>query len=157
MLSEGGIRVPMIISWPKKITTPQVIHEPVISLDFAPTILAAAGIAPDKILDGVSLIPLLSGEVATLPKRDLRWRFEKHAAIRAGDWKYYTISEEREMLFNLRTDTEEKHNLIKENPEMAKELKTRLSSWTNELQPPGMPSGSLSPAQVRAYDYYFGK
>ncbi len=61
MLADGGIRVPMIISWPKKITKPRTISEPVISLDFAPTILAAAGIAPDKVLDGVNLMPLLSG------------------------------------------------------------------------------------------------
>lgn len=157
MLSEGGIRIPMIISWPKKITKPQVITEPVISLDFVPTILAAAGIAPDKILDGVNLIPLLSGETATLPPRDLHWRFWNQAAIRSGDWKYLMNAGGREMLFNVRADKEEKNNLIAKNPEKAQELKKGLTSWTNDLQPPGMPSGKLSSGEVGWYDYYFGK
>lgn len=157
MLAEGGIRVPLIISWPKKITTPRVISEPVISLDFAPTILAGAGIVPDKILDGVNLIPLLSGEQATLPKRDLHWRFWNQAAIRSGDWKYLMNAGGRELLFNIRTDKEEKNNLIKENPEKAQELKKNLSSWSNELQPPGMPSKKINTQEINWYNYYFGK
>lgn len=157
MLAEGGIRVPLIISWPKKITTPRVINEPVITLDFAPTILAAAGMAPDKILDGVSLIPLLSGEVTTLPKREIYWRFWNQAAARSGDWKYVMNSGGREMLFNIRADKEEKNNLISKNPEMVEGLKKSLSSWTNELQPPGMPSNKIKAQEIGWYNYYFGK
>ncbi len=61
------------------------------------------------------------------------------------------------MLFNIRADASEKHNLIKENPEIAQGLKKHLTPWANELQPPGMPSGKMTMGEIRNYDYYFGK
>lgn len=157
MLAEGGIRVPMIISWPRHVRKGSVIDEPVINLDFAATAIAAAGLPADPALDGVNLLPFLSGSKPALPLRNLYWRFWNQAAVRAGDWKYLTHGDGTEMLFNLRADKEEKHNLISVNPERAAGLKQRLTSWTKELRPTGMPAPPLDAQETSWYRHYFEK
>ncbi|MEZ5305019.1 MAG: sulfatase, partial [Verrucomicrobiales bacterium] len=96
-LYEGGIRVPLIVRWPGKVTPGALSAEPVISTDFYATLLDAAGVKPDPELpaDGESLVPLLAGEGK--PKRDaLFWHYPNFAfhqgnrlgsAIRMGDFK----------------------------------------------------------------------
>ncbi|MEJ2050804.1 MAG: sulfatase, partial [Calditrichota bacterium] len=62
MIYEGGIRVPLIVRWPGRISSGTVCKVPVIGLDFYPTILEMAGVdLPDQVLDGESLVPLLRG------------------------------------------------------------------------------------------------
>ena len=114
MVAEGGIRVPMIWSWPARLPRGATVHEPVISLDMTASALAAA--LPGDLsheLDGVDLVPWLSGSVSEMPRRDLFWRFWNQSAIRRGDWKYILIGDGREMLFNLRQDRGERQNLVK--------------------------------------------
>src|SRR5258707_11639565 len=85
---EGGIRVPFIISWPGHVK-PGVFEQPAIQLDLHTTALAAAGVEvkPDWKLDGVNLLPFLSGENAGVPHDVLYWRFGEQMALRAGDFK----------------------------------------------------------------------
>lgn len=73
---EGGIRVPTIVYWPGH-ETPEVIHEPVISTDFYPTLLEMAGLKsiPDQHVDGVSLMPLLQNEDVNLQREALYWHY----------------------------------------------------------------------------------
>ena len=100
MLAEGGIRVPMIWSWPASLPRGVVFRDPMITLDIHASVLAAAGLPPDRASDGINLLPRLTGQAKAPPKRELYWRFWNQAAIRSGDWKFLRAGE-REMLFNL--------------------------------------------------------
>jgi len=156
MLTEGGVRVPFLVSWKGTLPAGKVYAEPVSTLDIAATAVAAAGLPPEKKLDGVDLIPFLSGQAAGIPHKALFWRFWDQAAIRAGKWKYILLSHEAEYLFDLSTDAQETQNLIKENPAVAAGLKSQLEDWTQQLAPPGLP---IDPANIQErpwYEHYLG-
>jgi arylsulfatase A-like enzyme len=91
MLLEGGIRVPMCMRWPGHIAKGTTIEDPVISLDFAPTFLAASGgvVDPAWQLDGVNLLPRLTGAVAKLEDRAIYWRQGRERAVRIGKHKLH--------------------------------------------------------------------
>jgi arylsulfatase A-like enzyme len=89
---EGGIRVPMAMRLPGKIKPGSTIDTPVITLDWLPTFVELAGGKPDPAwkLDGLSLVPLISGNPESFPKRSLHWRTNGKTgpiALRDGDWK----------------------------------------------------------------------
>ena len=139
---EGGIRVPMLVNWPKKIR-PSVYENPVIQLDLHATALAAAGIniSPDWKLDGVNLLPYLSGENHAEPHSALYWRFGEQMAIRAGDWKLvrYDLNADSSTgrrqgvsdikLYNLATDIHEDIDLSRQHPEKVRELQGNWNTW----------------------------
>ena len=152
MLTEGGIRTPFAVYWKGMIPGAQTYTHPVISLDVAATANALAGLPHDPVLDGVNLIPYLTGKNTQAPHERLYWRWLGQAVVRKGNWKYL-IGSGREYLFNLAVDKEEKHNLLKEHPEMAHQLRADLKSWSQTLQPPGLPNQNR-PASSRFYDYY---
>jgi N-sulfoglucosamine sulfohydrolase len=86
-LYDGGTRVPLAIRWPARIRAGRVVDAFVSLTDLAPTMLAAAGLAPDPAMTGQSLIPLLNGE----PQRDRDRVYverERHAQVRAGNLGY---------------------------------------------------------------------
>ena len=167
MLSEGGMHVPFVVSWPGTIPPGQVYHHPISALDVAAT---AAAIAYDGLprpshgdslsmrpkptdFDGVNLIPYLTGKKTTPPHEVLTWRWIAQSAIREGNWKLLRGGE-REYLYNLEADLEEKHNLAEKHPEIATRLRTKLSTWANELDPPGLASGEMSTAATGYFDFY---
>src|SRR5688500_2379028 len=86
---EGGIRVPFIISWKGHLAAGTTDARPIIQLDVLPTALAAAGVEPrlDWKLDGVNLLPFLTGKAVGTPHDALYWRLGGMMAIRKGDWK----------------------------------------------------------------------
>jgi arylsulfatase A-like enzyme len=157
MVAEGGIRVPMIWSWPKQLPAGVTIHQPVISLDMTASAIAAAGVEIDSEsnLDGVNLIPWLSGKQAEAPQRSLFWRFWSQSAIRNGDWKFIVTGDGREMLFNVRDDKEEQHNLHLKHADRVARLKSELREWTAQLRPKGLPSEPLNAQEIGWYDHYF--
>ncbi len=90
-LHEGGIRVPGIVRWPGRVEPGSVSDEPVGGVDWLPTLCEVAGIEPprDRVLDGVSLVPLLEGRRLERAK-PLYWQFLRyapHVAVRWGEWK----------------------------------------------------------------------
>ncbi len=154
MLSEGGIHVPFVVSWPGTIPVGQVYDHPISALDVAATAaeLARLETLPAD-LDGVNLIPHLTGKKTTPPHEVLTWRWIAQSAIREGNWKLLRGGE-REYLYDLKADLEEKHNLAAKHPEIATRLRTRLSTWANELDPPGLASGEMSKAATGYFDFY---
>lgn len=154
MLAEGGIRVPMIWSWPDRLPAGAIVSEPVLSLDMSATALAAAN-APNAQLDGQDLLPWLTGEESS-PARSLYWRFWNQAAIRNGDWKLLKTGDGREFLFQIRKDKEEERNLLAKHPERASQLRSELASWCAELDPPGLPTQPLNIQEKGWYEHYFG-
>ncbi len=155
MLSEGGIRVPFLLRWPGKLPAGLVYRQPVISLDIAATANALAGLPPDKRLDGVDLIPFLTGDRAEAPRETLFWRFWDQAAVRAGKWKYLMLGNSTEFLFDLESDQHEHQNLIDQHPQLRDQLHQQLADWCSQLQPPGLPSGQPNVQETAWYRFYF--
>ena len=153
MLAEGGIRVPFLVYWKGKFAAGQVYDHPVISLDVAATALAVAGSADDSKLDGVNLVPYLSGEKTDAPHETLYWRWISQSAVREGNWKYLRGGA-REYLFDLDRDGEEKHNLLDVNPEVAKRLRGKLTKWSGGLIPPGIETKHMDETWEQYFDHY---
>jgi arylsulfatase A-like enzyme len=135
MLSEGGIRVPFVVSWKGTLPTGSVYDKPVSSLDIAATAVAAAGGSADGGLDGVNLVPYLSGEEAGRPHDVLYWSFWNQRAIRKGDWKYIRAGARR-YLFDLSDDEEEKANRIDDQRQRAVQLEADLGRWLENVRLP---------------------
>ncbi|MCP2256023.1 Arylsulfatase A [Prauserella aidingensis] len=142
---EGGIRVPTILRWPAVVKGHQVSDLPVTSMDWTPTLLAAADVAPhpDYPMDGRDLSDYLWGSGRD-PEGDVFWRVVDQGAIRRGRWKYWvSIDVERqvieERLFNLSSDLREEADLSKAQPARLAQLR---ASW-NKIEetlldyPPG--------------------
>lgn len=154
MMYEGGIRVPMIASFPGRINPKTICKEPVIGIDFYPTFMELANQKVQAMdLDGESLLPLFYASEQEFEREAIYWHFPaylegyqniKHpenlihglwracpsGAIRCGDWKLIEYFEDGScQLFNLKEDMSEKNNLIEENPEMAEKLLVKLKEW----------------------------
>jgi len=153
MLSEGGIRVPFIVSWLNGLPKGIVYDKAVSSLDVAATSIALAGLKPVKELDGVNIIPYLKGEKKGDPHEALYWRFWDQSAIRMGEWKFLKVGK-REFLFNVETDDHEKINLIDQNFHKAEIMKKELEKWAKDLHHPGIPDKE-SEVEKMGYDFYF--
>ncbi len=152
MLIEGGIRTPYLVHWKGTIPAGQVYTHPVISLDVAATANALAGQPDDPALDGVNLIPYLTGKNPDRPHDVLYWRWDGQFAIRKGDMKYL-FSGDRQYLFNLADDLEEKHNLLAQQPEAARALRADLEKWSRTLIPAGLKQ-PVRKAALRYFDFY---
>ena len=152
MLTEGGIRTPFVVSWKGTIPGRQIFRRPVISLDVAATANSLAGLPDDPQLDGVNLIPFLTGKSDADPHDALFWRWNGQAAIRSGDWKLLTGGG-RKYLFDLSSDQEETKNLLADYPEVAGRLEKELSIWSDSLKPPGL-TADLSRAATSYFDWY---
>lgn len=154
MLSEGGMHVPFVISMPGKIPGGQEFPHTVSALDVAATAAGIAGIeTPASEFDGVNLIPFLSGKSDAAPHEALMWRWVSQSAIRRGDWKLLRGGN-REYLYNLKSDIEEKNNLADQQPEIATRLRSELTRWSQELSPPGLTTSGQSAVWDQYFDFY---
>ncbi len=153
MLAEGGMSTPFLIAWPGAIPGGQVYEHPVTALDFAATACEVASIGNRSGLDGVNLIPHLTGENKAPPHDTLYWRWMAQSAIRDGNWKLL-LGGDREYLYDLATDREEKHNLAAKHPEIATQLRAKLKTWADGLIPPGMALGPMASTWNDYFDHY---
>lgn len=135
-LLEGGIRVPTLLRWPARLQ-PQVSEQVTISMDWLPTLLAAAGVAPDPAYppDGENILPVLEGQAPVHP-RQLYWRYkaQRQRAVRDGDWKYLKIND-NEFLFDVALDTLERANLKHQHPEVLERLRAQWLEWSAAFHP----------------------
>ena len=130
-LLEGGIRVPAIVRWPHRLGAGKVTEQVAISMDWLPTLLAAAGTAPDPAYppDGQDLLPVLTGQRAP-GERTLFWRYKANAqrAVRSGNWKYLRING-NEFLFDVTVDQRERANLAQRHPDVFARLTGAWETW----------------------------
>ncbi|WP_144059618.1 sulfatase-like hydrolase/transferase [Rhodopirellula sallentina] len=137
ILYEGGIRVPMIFSWPDGLPSGVTYKQPLITLDLLPTLLSAAGIERTRVehtkrkLDGVNLLPYLRGEFGDRrPHQTMYWRIaQKGAAVRDGDLKLIRTPFKLPMLFDLGSDVSEQSDLASQQPDKVDELMRKLNDW----------------------------
>jgi arylsulfatase A-like enzyme len=136
---EGGVRVPFLVQWKGKIPAGKVYENPVIQLDILPTVVTAAGgkVDPAWKLDGVDLMPYLTGKEEGKPHETFYWRFGPQMAIRHGDWKLVIGNggSGRPELYNLAADLSETTDLAAKNPEKAQELQALWDQWNAEQAP----------------------
>ena len=140
---EGGVRVPFLISWPGRVK-PGVSDHPVNQLDLSATTLAAAGLEPkpEWKLDGVDLLPFVTGATKGTPHEALYWRFGQQMAIRMGDYKLVRYDSNADTLtgkggqpvtpaklYNLATDIGETKDLASTEPDKVKELQAKWDAW----------------------------
>jgi arylsulfatase A-like enzyme len=135
-LLEGGMRVPTLFCWPSRVKS-AVFDQVAISMDWLPTLIAAAGGVPHKDYppDGDDLLPvLISGKPSYPRKLFWRYKFAAQRAVRDGQWKYLKIAG-NEFLFNIVADPRERANLRKKQPEIFERLKTEFQSWNATMLP----------------------
>ena len=139
-LWEGGIRVPCVMRWPAKLPKGKVTSQMAITMDLHATFLKMAGAEAhtpaDKPLDGIDLMPLLTGDAKPVD-RTFYWRMDrssrKQKAIRHGKWKYINDGNSMDLLFNLETDISEHTNLGYQHPDVVTDIKERLKTWEAEM------------------------
>ena len=138
--SEGGTRIPYCVQWKGKIPAGKVYDFPIQNLDILPTATTAAGAAVDPAwkLDGVDLMPYLTGKNTNRPHETLYWRFGKQWAVRKGDWKLVVsrIDKLQPRLINLAEDIAEANDLSEKHPEKKKELEAAWKAWNAEQAAP---------------------
>ncbi len=128
-LFEGGIRVPFAMQWPGTIAPKQIYEHSIISLDIFATAVAQAKVTPKNKLDGVNLIPYLTGKNKNAPHDALYWKMtdKESFAIIKGDYKLVSIKNSTPMLFNLKKNSTEKNPL--NDSIKAKSLKNLYEIW----------------------------
>jgi arylsulfatase A-like enzyme len=136
-LLEGGLRIPAIVSWPGRIPQGRTTDQVAISMDWMPTLLAAAGLAPDPAYppDGINLFPQLSENAAPVPRK-LFWRYKANAqrAVRDGDFKYLKILNNT-FLFNVVDDPMERANLRDRHKDIYDRLVAQWHEWNTTMLP----------------------
>ncbi|HKA06905.1 MAG TPA: sulfatase-like hydrolase/transferase [Gemmataceae bacterium] len=138
---EGGVRIPFCAQWKGKIPAGTTFEHPMIQLDLLPTAIVAAGgtVDPEWKLDGVDLMPYLTGKGEGKPHDSLYWRFGEQWAIRHGDWKLVVNRidgvDKPAALYNLKDDIGESKDLAAAEPARAKELKALWDKWNVDNKP----------------------
>jgi arylsulfatase A-like enzyme len=134
-LLEGGLRVPAIVRWPGRIPAGTVSDQVTITMDWLPTLMAAAGTQPDPAYppDGDNLLPVVAGGASVRPRK-LFWRFKAggQRAARDGDWKYLQIAG-NEFLFDVVKDPRERANLKDRHKDVFDRLKNDWMAWNNTM------------------------
>jgi arylsulfatase A-like enzyme len=160
MLSEGGIRVPMIWSLPSQLPSGKTYDWPVSTLDIAPSVLKLAGGNLTEVMldntqkfDGIDLIPAMN-DIQNPSTRSLYFRFWDQAAIRRGKWKYIYVGDGRRYLFDLESDQHEHKNLVEVHTELAGKLHQEVDEWCAGLKPAGLPTGDKM-RERNWYNFYF--
>ncbi len=142
---EGGVRVPFVLSWPGVIE-PGEYHQPVIQIDLHATALAACQVPvkPEWKLEGVDLVPYVTGSIKSAPHEALYWRFGPQMAIRKGDWKLVKYDATADAvaggrgararvsslkLYHLSEDIHEDTDLSAQMPERVRQLQDDWDRW----------------------------
>ncbi|MBX3485487.1 sulfatase-like hydrolase/transferase [Phenylobacterium sp.] len=130
---EGGVRVPAIFRWPGRLPAGRVSNELTAGFDITATALALAGAPRTPDLDGIDLMPILTGRARPAP-RTLYWRLLPQGAIRSGEWKAL-FAEDRWWLFDLSKDPGERNDLAAARPEVLARLKADWTKWSATMPP----------------------
>ncbi|NOX53651.1 MAG: sulfatase-like hydrolase/transferase [Planctomycetes bacterium] len=146
---EGGIRVPALLSYPRRIPGGLVRHQAITAMDWFPTVLELCGLKPPPgvILDGHSLLPIIQDSHAPSPYGVMHWQWQKGWMVRDGDWKLivngsYGIGRPKlpdVYLANLSDNPPESVNHAAEHPEIVRRLRERHDQWVREVTPPNLP------------------
>ena len=129
---EGGVRVPLMVSWPGRIESHTRISQNAAAIDLAPTLVDLAGIKWNAIMpiDGISLRPLLLGEESDWPQRVIFSHWNGQTAARRD--RFLLDSQHR--LFDLSKDPSQSRDIGSKNPGLLRQLDTARVEWSQEMQ-----------------------
>jgi len=138
---EGGYRVPFAVQWKGKLSAGVTYDKPVSSLDIMATITALSGapVNAKQPLDGVNLVPYLTGKKSEAPHDAIYLRKfdDKRYAVRSGDYKLIIpFKTAKGQLYNLDTDISEENNIAARHPEKLQRLEELRVQWNSELVDP---------------------
>ena len=129
---EGGIRVPFTMQWPKKIKPGITYDKPIIALDVFATVASAASAEKyiKNDIDGVDLLPYLTGDKFGLPHEYLYWQNPDKDidVVRDERYKYLRIKND-EYIFDLKNDISEETNIINSSKPIYDRLKSQFKEW----------------------------
>jgi arylsulfatase A-like enzyme len=155
-LLEGGVRIPAIVRWPGRVAAGSVSEQVMISMDWMPTLLAAAGTQMDSAYppDGENLLPTLTSRPAPHPRK-LYWRYKAgtQRAIRDGDWKYLRIAG-NEFLFDVVKDQRERANYKEREKDVFARLKADWDAWNSTILPERSAPATYTNAGELLADHY---
>jgi arylsulfatase A-like enzyme len=158
-LLEGGLRIPAIISWPSRIPHSGTTDQVAISMDWMPTLLAAAGAEPDPAYptDGMNLLPILEQNAAPIPRK-LFWRYKANAqrAARDGNYKFLKILENT-FLFDVVEDPLERANLKERQKDVYHRIVREWYDWNATMLPEIKESGTASFSGDQLADHFGAK
>ena len=155
---QGGLRIPLIVRWPRHVPAGKVADEPVINTDWVPTLLDLVGRPVPTGLDGVSIAGRLTGGDPA-PARTFFWHFPHYTnqgsrpsgAVRDGNWmmvEYY--DDEKAELYDLDKDAGETRDLAPSQPERVSRMRAALAAWRKEVDAQSnRPNPSFDPAKYR--------
>jgi N-acetylgalactosamine-6-sulfatase len=139
-LFEGGIRVPLVARWPGVLPAGKRDDRPAVTMDITASILAAAGAAPGRPLDGIDILDHVARGQPAAP-RTLFWRARREQrtwrAVRRGDLKYVSLAgaaAQEEHLYDLAADVAEERDLATARPDDVARLKRILAAWEQEVR-----------------------
>jgi len=137
---EGGFRVPFAMQWPGHLKAEVVSDQVISSLDLFPTAVALADgeLPKNRVLDGVNLMPYLTGQMKTSPHEVLCWRNGPNGAVRKGNWKLFK-ARDHYWLYDLSNDIGEQKDLAAAHPEIVEQLKKEFDKWEAQMKEPLWP------------------
>lgn len=165
MFGEGGIRIPFIVSYPRKIKEKDTVNQVASGMDILPTIMEAIGAPVPENLDGKSLWPAIEKKEGG--HNVLVWSNGRDSwVVRKGKWKLahnigwvhntyklegglaVPVNKQYEypdgvQLFDLENDVGEAKNLKEEHPEIVSELKKIYKKWRSEMSDPRTRDGEI--------------
>ncbi|MBL7133307.1 MAG: sulfatase-like hydrolase/transferase, partial [Phycisphaerae bacterium] len=138
ILKEGGIRVPYFVRWAGRLPAGKVCDDPVVAMDVFATAAAVAGVKPPegRRMDGVDLVPYLTGKKDGPPHEYLFWKKQTGRnwwkVARKGKWK---LSDRcgGVALYDLRSDVAEKRNVAAKHPDLVRQMRSSLNAWFKEV------------------------
>ncbi len=141
-LFEGGLRVPSIISFPKRLPQNAVRHQIVHAMDWLPTLAELCGVELiGERIDGKSMVAILESDDAGEIHETLFWQYHNQWAVRQGPWKLIRnprnpvpgdalpAADQEWFLSNLEQEPGERNNLAVEHPEIVNRLDTARPAW----------------------------
>ncbi|QDU89497.1 Arylsulfatase [Pirellulimonas nuda] len=144
-VSEGGVRVPFFVRWPRKIESNRDIGVPAAHIDLLPTLAEIAGAElPPGLVEGRSLVSLIDGSEAAWPQRYLithAGRWDPGEEPNDHQWGNFAVRDDRfrfeknKALYDMHADPRQKHNVILEFPEVAEAMREAYDKWWRETRP----------------------
>jgi arylsulfatase A-like enzyme len=148
---EGGTKIPFMMRWPGKIAAASRYAPPISHFDIFATASAAARVAlpADRAIDGVDVLPYLSGANTGVPHATLFWRSGAYRVVRDGDWKLQSLDRPaKNLLFDLKADPTEKIDVAAANPAIVTDLLGKLKAHDAEQMPPAWESLVRAPIAI---------
>ena len=145
---EGGIHVPFFMRWPGVLPQGASVAAPVSHFDIFATAAAAAGqkLPADRVIDGIDLLPFVTGQAGGRPHDTLFWRTDSYRVVRTGDWKLQVTERPRQdWLYDLASDPGEKNNRAAAEPARVAAMKAQLAEWDKAQRKPMWPSLAEAP------------